>query len=102
MNYFSCYIYGSVKVPQSNKIQTQQDLDIQILDIQIYEHMHGVPWWPYKKWWQIVNIINVIIYVAHELLYGENVMKWTINVKITCSSKNSIFFLTPCIKGNLC
>ena len=55
-------------------------------------------WWPYKKWLHVVNIINVTIYihdVVHEILYGQHLMKWIINVEITCSLKNSILFLTP-------
>ena len=39
--------------------------------------------------------------VLHELLYGEDLMKRIINVEIRSSSKNSILFLTPYIKGTL-
>ena len=42
-------------------------------------------WWPYKKWWYIIHVV-------HELLYGEHLMKWIINVQITYSLKNSDLF----------
>ena len=33
--------------------------------------------------------------ILHELLYGGDLKKSVINVEITCTSKNSILFLTP-------
>ena len=78
---FSCYISGSVKVPQSNKTSTQEDFEknIRYTNLwtnvmlktfrdfkQVYLHAHCTStlafWWPYKKWWYIVNIIDMIIY----------------------------------------